>query len=141
MIKIISNSEKETFDIGVQIGKTLKPNDIVACFGQLGSGKTVLTKGIASAFNINTVNSPTFTLLNEYKGSIDIYHFDAYRITQGDWFSCGFDEYLFNDGICIIEWAENIQDVLPDGAIKVTISECGTGDYNSRQIAIEGATL
>ncbi|MCK9478075.1 MAG: tRNA (adenosine(37)-N6)-threonylcarbamoyltransferase complex ATPase subunit type 1 TsaE [Firmicutes bacterium] len=141
MVKIISNSEGDTFAIGAKIGKSLKVGDVVICNGQLGSGKTALTKGIASAFNIKNVHSPTFTLLNEYEGDVKLYHFDAYRISESDWMDCGFDEYLYGDGICVIEWGENIKGILPDNIIDVSISpntQCGD---NSRLFLIKGAKL
>jgi tRNA threonylcarbamoyladenosine biosynthesis protein TsaE len=141
MINKISQSEADTFNIGVQIGKKLSKGDVVACFGQLGSGKTALTKGIASAFNISNVHSPTFTLLNEYSGDLNLYHFDAYRITESQWIDCGFDEYLYGDGICVIEWAENLQGILPDNAIKITMFRCPEFGDDYRQITIEGVKL
>jgi len=141
MKKIVSKSEKDTFEIGVQIGNTLKKGDVVACFGELGSGKTALTKGISATFNIEGVHSPTFTLVNEYYGDINIYHFDAYRINESGWFDSGFDEYLYSDGICIIEWADNLKDILPPETIRVTISRNSLYDDDYRDITIEGGNF
>lgn len=141
MVNKVSQSEADTFEIGFRLGKKLKKGDVVACFGQLGSGKTVITKGIAAALNLSNVHSPTFTLLNEYEGDLNLYHFDAYRITGHQWLDCGFDEYLFGDGICVIEWAENLQGILPDNTIKITISPCPQLGDDYRQITIEGVEL
>jgi len=121
MEKFVSQSENDTFNIGVNIGKKLKNGDVVAFFGELGAGKTALTKGIASVFGVEDVHSPTFTLVNEYYGDTIIYHFDAYRINSDGWIDSGFDEYLYSNGICIIEWAENLPEVLPDNTVKIYI--------------------
>lgn len=138
MIRIVSKSENDTFNIGVKVGKSLKKGDVVAFYGELGSGKTAMSKGIASAFNINSVHSPTFTLVNEYRGDTDIYHFDAYRIDEDGWVESGFDEYLYSDGICIVEWADNIDNILPDNTVKVTISRNSEQSDDYRDIMIEG---
>ena len=100
----------------------LKPGDVIAFYGDLGAGKTAFTKGVCTYFGIEDVHSPTFTIVNEYNGDVTVYHFDAYRIDGDSWINGGFDEYLFAGGICVIEWAENLDDVLPKNTIKVTIS-------------------
>ena len=121
-MKYVSNSEAETYKIGYELAKELKKGDVIAFFGDLGAGKTALTKGICGYFDIKDVHSPTFTIVNEYCGNITVYHFDAYRIDSQSWIDGGFDEYLFNDGICIIEWAENLTDILPDNTTRITIT-------------------
>jgi tRNA threonylcarbamoyladenosine biosynthesis protein TsaE len=133
---MLSGSREDTYKIGNKLGKKLKPGDVVALLGELGSGKTVFTSGIAAAFNINNVHSPTFTIVNEYNAGINFYHFDAYRISESDWIDCGFDEYLDGEGICVIEWADNIKNVLPDNLIKVTFTRKENPDL--REISIEG---
>ena len=122
-MKYSSYSETETQKIGYEIAKSLSKGDVIAFFGDLGAGKTAFTKGICSYFKIEDVTSPTFTIVNEYYGNITIYHFDAYRIDSQSWIDGGFDEYLYNDGVCIIEWAENLMDILPDNTYKITITK------------------
>ncbi len=124
-MKYTSNSENETIKIAQEIAKSLKSGDVVALHGDLGAGKTAFVKGIAEFFGANeAVNSPTFTIVNEYNGELDIYHFDAYRLEnvcadECDWI----DDYLFGDGVCVIEWAENIEAILPEEHLKIRISK------------------
>lgn len=120
-MKYASYSENDTFKIGERLAAELKPGDVIAFYGELGAGKTAFTKGVCSYFGINDVHSPTFTIVNEYSGDITIYHFDAYRIDGDSWINGGFDEYLYSGAVCIIEWAENLSNVLPDSAIRVKI--------------------
>lgn len=126
-----SNSEQETIKIGYALGEKLEPNDIVALYGDLGAGKTAFVRGICSAFDAENVHSPTFNLVNEYEGRLKIYHFDAYRIDCDAWFDLGFDEYLYAGGVCVIEWANQVE--LP-ACIQVHIQ--GSGDM-PREIKIE----
>lgn len=121
-MKYASNSEQETFNIGKELAKELKKGDVVAFFGELGAGKTAFTKGICEFFGISDVHSPTFTIVNEYYGDINVFHFDAYRIDEDGWIGGGFDEYLDGEGICVIEWAENLRGILPKGTICVHIN-------------------
>jgi tRNA threonylcarbamoyladenosine biosynthesis protein TsaE len=137
MKKILSTSENDTFQAGVRLGKTLKSGDVVACQGELGSGKTVFARGICAALHIDGVHSPTFTLVNEYYGDLAVYHFDAYRVSAEDWLDAGFDDYLYADGVCVIEWGENVADLLPKHAIIVNFSRGGGGD-DYREITIRG---
>lgn len=133
-----SNSEKETFDIGMGIAKKLSVGDVVAFYGDLGAGKTAFAKGICNYFGITDVQSPTFTIVNEYSGDVTIYHFDAYRIDADSWLNDGFDEYLFGNGICIIEWAENLDDILPDSTVKIKITrDLSKGDdYRDIEVSV-----
>jgi len=138
MVKYISRSEAETIEIAENIAKTLKSGDVVALCGELGAGKTAFVKGVSGYFGAtDAVSSPTFTIVNEYNGSLDIYHFDAYRlenvsIDECDWL----DDYLFGDGICLIEWAENIENVLPEGYIKIRISKNPDEGEDYREIEV-----
>lgn len=135
-MKYTSNSEAETYKIGYELAKDLKKGDVIAFFGDLGVGKTAFTKGVCGYFGIDYVHSPTFTIVNEYQGDITIYHFDAYRIDSQSWLDGGFDEYLFNDGICIIEWAENLTEVLPEDTIKITITRDLSKEDDYRDIEV-----
>jgi tRNA threonylcarbamoyladenosine biosynthesis protein TsaE len=138
MKKIISHNVNETISIGAMLAKHLKPNDVLALFGDMGSGKTALVSGIAKELDSkDAVTSPTFALVHEYRGIMPIYHFDMYRVVSwDDLYSTGFFDYLENGGVCIVEWSENIENALPETAIKVSF-EKGEQE-NERIISIEG---
>lgn len=138
MSKYISRSEAETVEIAREISKTLKPGDVVALCGDLGAGKTAFVKGVARYFDAaDAVTSPTFTIVNEYNGSLDIYHFDAYRLENVSPDECDWlDDYLFGDGVCLIEWAENIEAVLPSDYIKIRISKNPDEGEDYREIEV-----
>lgn len=125
MITIRTNSAKETVLAGDRMGRILKKGDLVCLTGDLGTGKTAFTSGIAAALGIEGyITSPTFTIVNEYAGKIPLYHFDMYRINDPEEvYEIGFDEYLNGDGIVVIEWAETIKDVLPHDNIWVDIKK------------------
>jgi tRNA threonylcarbamoyladenosine biosynthesis protein TsaE len=137
-MKYISNCEQDTAKIGTDLAKNLKKGDVVAFYGDLGVGKTAFIKGFVSHFGDALVQSPTFTIVNEYEGTIPLYHFDAYRINADDWMGCGFDEYLFGKGICLIEWAENVEEILPENTVSVTISKNMDKGDDYREIEIRG---
>jgi len=120
----VSHSEEETKKVGKKIGKKLEKGDVVGLYGELGSGKTVLTKGIASGLKSKSqVKSPSFTIINEYRGEYAIYHIDLYRINRTeDLLKLGFDDYLYGDGVCVIEWAEKISDYLPPKGFDVHLN-------------------
>lgn len=133
----VSNSENDTYNLGFDLARKLKKGNVVAFFGDLGAGKTAFTKGICAYFGIDDVHSPTFTIVNEYNGNdMTIYHFDAYRIDSDSWLNGGFDEYFYNGGICVIEWAENITDILPEGTVIVKINRNLTEGENYRLIEV-----
>ncbi len=118
-----SNSEEETLNFGKKLGSYLRKGDIITLTGELGAGKTKFTEGILSYFNLeNEISSPTFTIVNEYiNENINIYHFDVYRLSDSsEFYEIGGEEY-FDKGICIIEWAELIEDALPSEYLKVSI--------------------
>ena len=121
-MKIKTCSTFETENLGEKLSKKLKGNEIIALYGDLGVGKTHLTKGICKGLNVlEDVLSPTFSIVNEYNGKYKIYHFDMYRIkTMDDLYSIGFFDYLGN-GILIIKWSENISEILPKNTIKIKI--------------------
>ena len=120
---------KETQTIGQNIGETLKNGDVVALIGDLGAGKTCLTQGIARGIGIashEVVNSPSYTLINEYAGKIPIYHIDLYRLQHhGDIVDLGLEEYLEGHGICVIEWADRMAELLPAHHIQITMTWTG----------------
>lgn len=117
-LELISSSEGETKKIAENIARNLKKKDIVCCLGDLGSGKTTMIKAMVSEINKTNqhkITSPTFNYLHIYEGDPIIYHFDLYRIKDKKEFLLkGFDEYLFREGICFIEWAEKILSILPE---------------------------
>jgi len=118
-------SQEETIEIGKALGRLLNTGDIVCINGDLGTGKTVFTNGIAKSLGIKEhITSPTFTIVNEYSGRVPFYHFDVYRIADSEeMFEIGFEEYLYGEGIVVIEWADIIKDILPEEVIQVTIKK------------------
>ncbi|HOK56455.1 MAG TPA: tRNA (adenosine(37)-N6)-threonylcarbamoyltransferase complex ATPase subunit type 1 TsaE [bacterium] len=124
MIFYTKNS-KETIKLGEKIAKYLKKGDIVGFIGELGSGKTTMIKGIVKKFSHNSVFSPSFVIVNEYKGKIPVFHFDLYRLESFDeLFDIGWTDYL-DKGIILIEWAERIKKNLPKKTIYVKIKNVG----------------
>lgn len=127
----ISKSIEETIGIGQRLAKRLKAGDVVALIGNLGAGKTVLTKGIAKGLgvkNVRYVNSPTFVIIKEYKGRIPLYHFDIYRLNRSSMLdSESYEEYFYGDGVTVIEWADKIRSILPKKHIEVKLSVTGEG--------------
>ena len=134
-----SHSEAETIEIAKEFAKGLKPGDIVAFDGELGAGKTAFTKGVALGLGISDdVTSPTFTIVNQYDGDLTLYHFDVYRLENVDAGECDWmDDYFFSDGVCLIEWAEHIQEVLPKGYRIVRITKDIQKGEDYRQIVID----
>ena len=128
----ISKSAKETEQIAFEYAKTLKKGDVVVLSGDLGAGKTAFTKGVAKFFGLDGVTSPTYAYLNIY-GDL-LYHYDCYRLSCGeDAERLGLTDYFNGDNICLIEWAENIEDVLPEVYKKVTINKI---NENERKIVL-----
>ena len=127
-MQVISKSASHTKRLGRSIAKRLARGDIIALFGDLGSGKTTLTKGIAEKMGVRSarVNSPTFVLLKTYKARLPLYHFDFYRAKDIlDAYRIGCEEYFFGDGVSVIEWADRIKEILPKEylAIKLFIKD------------------
>ena len=126
MKSIITKSEKETNKVAANFAKTCKKGDVVLLFGDLGAGKTVFSKGFVSAFSKSAVTSPTFTIINTYEGKIPVYHFDLYRIEdEGELDLIGILDYLYGDGICLIEWPERAPNAFPKNSKKVEIKKRG----------------
>jgi len=125
-MQIISHGVAETLSIGRRIAKNLKAADIVCLFGQLGAGKTVLTKGIALGLGIkkNAIVSPSFVLIREYdQVKPPLYHFDLYRLKKPqDLLSLGYEEYLYDDAVSVIEWADRLKFLLPKEFLKIDLS-------------------
>ena len=132
-----TESPEETIELASKIGSLLKKGDVIAYKGGLGAGKTTFTRGLAIGAGLDDeVASPTFALVNEYHGTLDIYHFDMYRIESADDLeTTGFFDYPMDESVFVIEWSENITEVLPEGTIFIEIRR--TGD-ESREIIIEG---
>jgi tRNA threonylcarbamoyladenosine biosynthesis protein TsaE len=120
----ITQNEKETIELAKTLAKSLKAGDVIALYGELGSGKTCFVKGVAEGLEFKgEVTSPTFVLINEYKGKLPIYHFDCYRLdTLKEFEKLGYEEYFYDDGVCLIEWAEKIRSLLPEKRIDVFIN-------------------
>lgn len=123
-MNILTHSEQETIQFGREFAASLKPGDVIALIGDLGSGKTCLTRGICQGLNVNQeVTSPTFVLINEYRGIVPVYHFDFYRIEKPqDIFHLGIDDYLSDDSICVIEWADRALPILPRKRIEIRLA-------------------
>ena len=137
---IETKNAKETFQLGEKIGEKALPGQIYTLNGDLGVGKTVFTQGVASGLGIREpVNSPTFTILQEYEGGrLPFYHFDVYRIGDiEEMEEIGYDDYFFGEGICLIEWAQLIEEILPENVISVTIEKNPAKDFDYRKITIE----
>lgn len=139
MSKFVSKSEKDTAEFASRVAKKLKSGDFIAFFGGMGMGKTTFTRHLAKALEYSgEASSPTFAIINEYRGGrLDIYHFDMYRIeTFDDLYSTNFFEYTEMGGVVVCEWSENIENVLPENHIEITIS--GTDESDTRIFEIKG---
>ena len=142
MAEYITTNEAQTQAIGEKLGKNAKPGQVFALDGDLGAGKTVMTRGIARGMGLNEddVCSPTFTIVNEYDESKDgsraqvpLFHFDTYRLGGSDDFlDAGLDEYFDRGGVCVIEWSSVIDDLLPKDTVRITI----TGSGEMRKIEV-----
>ena len=138
MQEIITFSPDETEALGEKIAQGLSGGEVIALFGGMGMGKTAFTRGLARGLGIQDgVSSPTFALVHEYHGRLDVYHFDMFRVTGwDDLYSTGFFDYLENGGVLVIEWSENIEAALPQDTIRIEIQQ-GTRE-NERIFHIEG---
>ncbi|MBE6047017.1 MAG: tRNA (adenosine(37)-N6)-threonylcarbamoyltransferase complex ATPase subunit type 1 TsaE [Clostridium sp.] len=134
-----ANSIEETTKIGFQLGKLLNSGDIICLTGDLGTGKTHITKGIAKGLGINdTITSPTFNIVNQYdSGRLKLNHFDVYRVSDPDEiYAIGFDDYIFSEAVSIIEWANYIEEILPKEYLHINISKDFSKGENFRKISI-----
>ncbi|MCB2306334.1 tRNA (adenosine(37)-N6)-threonylcarbamoyltransferase complex ATPase subunit type 1 TsaE [Clostridium estertheticum] len=138
-MEYIVTTVDETYKIGELIGSLVNSGDIICLIGDLGTGKTHLTKGIAKGLDIkDNITSPTFTIVNEYTGRLKLYHFDVYRVNDPDEIEAiGFDEYIFSDGVSVIEWANYIEEIIPPNKLTITIEKLPELCDNYRKITIE----
>ena len=130
---------EQTEALGKKLAGALRPGDVIAYYGDLGAGKTALTRGIAAGLGVKEqVTSPTYTIVNEYcSGKMPLFHFDMYRLGSSDeLFDIGWEDYLARGGVCAVEWSENVEDALT-GAIRITI-EKDAENLDGRRITIEG---
>ena len=134
-------SAEETFRFGKELGERASAGEVYCLNGDLGVGKTVLTQGFAAGLGIRgAVSSPTFTILQEYtEGRLPLYHFDVYRLEEEEELDeIGFDDYLYGDGVCLIEWAERFPERLPEAAFEIRIEKDLTKDFSYRRITVTG---
>ena len=129
MVKIYLENEEQTKEIGYKLGQLLTPKSVVCLIGDLGAGKTTMTQSLAKALEVDDyITSPTFNIVNEYDGRMPLYHFDVYRIGSSDeMYDIGFDEYIDGDGVCMIEWANLIEDILPNEYLYIEMNYKETG--------------
>lgn len=135
-----SRSEKETFNLGYEMGKSAREGQIFCLDGELGCGKTVLCAGFAKGLGISEpICSPTFTILQVYEsGRLPLYHFDVYRIYDpSEMEEVGFDEYAFGQGVCLIEWGSRIEEILPEGTVFVDIEKDLEKGLDYRKITVD----
>ena len=136
---IETNSAEETFALGKALGEKASPGQIYTLDGELGTGKTVFTQGVAAGLGITeAISSPTFTIIQEYDtGRLPLYHFDVYRIGDiEEMEEIGYDDYFFGEGICLIEWADLIREILPEHVIRITIEKDLEKGFDYRKITI-----
>jgi tRNA threonylcarbamoyladenosine biosynthesis protein TsaE len=129
-MRIVIQNELDTKRFGIELAQKLKPDDIVALIGDIGTGKTTLTKSIAEGLGITEmITSPTFTIVQEYmSGRIPLYHFDVYRLnSEEEMYELGYEEYFFGKGVCVVEWADKILELIPQDSIIIRI-EYGTNE-------------
>ncbi len=128
MKTVQSNSPKETIKIAKEYAQTVNPGDVVCLKGNLGAGKTQFVRGFVQGLGLSgdVVSSPTFTIINEYDGKLPVYHFDCYRLEHyAEAVEIGAEEYLYGDGVCLIEWPDRISELLPPSSKHVTFSIIG----------------
>ena len=132
-------SREETAELGKRIGRAAQAGDVYTLTGELGVGKTVFTQGVAAGLSIEEpVSSPTFTIVQEYtKGRLPLYHFDIYRLSDiSELDEIGYEEYFFSDGVCLIEWAGLIEEILPPNRKEIRIEKDLEKGFDYRRITI-----
>ena len=137
---IESFSPEDAFAFGVELGKKCKPGDILTLHGDLGVGKTLFSKGLGKGLAIDEpISSPTFMVVQVYdSGRLPFYHFDVYRIADlEEMDEIGYEDYFYGDGVCLIEWAEQIEELLPENVIAITIEKDLEKGFDYRRITLE----
>ena len=137
-LPITTHGPEETMALAGRIAEVIEPPQVIGLYGDLGSGKTQFVKGFCRALDISParVTSPTFTIVNEYAGNYPVYHIDAYRIgSVEEFYEFGYEQYFFGDGICLIEWAERVEELLPEGAVGLQFEHQGGDRRGIRGIA------
>ena len=139
--EFVTRSTEETEKIGELLAKKLDTGGtsraFIALRGEMGVGKTAFVRGFARHFGISGVKSPTYTVVNEYRGRVTVYHFDMYRLSdEDDLYSIGYDDYVNSDGFCISEWTERIEGIVPEDAVNVTISRVSF-DEGARSVTLD----
>ncbi len=135
-----SSSAQETFQIGEKIGRRCQPGDVLLLNGELGAGKTVFSQGIGKGLGITEpISSPTFTLLQIYEeGVTPLYHFDVYRISDVEEMEeIGYEDYFYGDGVCLVEWASLIEEILPEKCIRISIEKDLEKGFDFRNITVD----
>ena len=135
-----SFSEEMTFEIGKKLGEKADKGEIICLEGDLGVGKTVFTKGFAEGLNIEeNIDSPTFTIVQKYtEGRLPLYHFDVYRIGDiSEMDEIGYEDYFFGEGVCLIEWASRIEELIPESAIHIIIEKDMSKGFEYRRVVVE----
>lgn len=140
MIKIVCHNENATLSFGEAFAHILEPGDLIGLDGDLGAGKTFLSQAIIRSLGVDEdVTSPSYTIVNEYQGCMKINHFDVYRINDIDeMYEIGYEEYFFSDGICLVEWAKMVDELLPEEHYKISITM--GEDFSTRVIEIRGSS-
>ena len=141
MVVIDSFCAKDTYELGEKIGQMAKPGMVISLTGDLGVGKTVFTQGLAKGLGIEEpVNSPTFTIVQVYEeGRLPLYHFDVYRIGDiEEMDEIGYEDFFYGEGVCLIEWADLIREILPEQMCRVTIEKDLEKGFDYRKITLEG---
>lgn len=141
---IETNSEKETLELGRRLAQTARPGQVFSLVGDLGVGKTVLTKGMAEGLGITEpVSSPTFTILQVYEeGRLPFYHFDVYRIADPEEMDeIGYEDYFYGDGVCLVEWANLIEELMPADTVRILIEKNLERGFDYRRITVDGAEI
>ena len=131
-------SENETFQVGQELAKNAKGGEIFCLVGNLGVGKTIFSKGFATGLGITEhITSPTFTIVQIYQGKLPLYHFDMYRIEEPEELEMiGYEDYFYGEGVCLVEWANNVREVIPKDAIWISIEKDLEKGFDYRKITV-----